>query len=119
MFEAMVVECKDANIFGRTQIGEEFKLLGCLRISRRGAHCDDVAEILGCGKTTVNDIIKLFVKNYSEVYYDVHVYVPEGEELDQVVVDHAKVGFPGCVGSMDRCYASYVEAVSFGSAACL
>jgi hypothetical protein len=52
MFEAMVVECKDANIFGRTQIGVEFKLLGCLRISGRGAHCDDVAEILGCGKTT-------------------------------------------------------------------
>jgi hypothetical protein len=119
MFEATVVECKDANIFGRTQIGVEFKLFGCLRISGRGAHCDDVAEILGCGKTTVNDIIKLFVKNYSEVYYDVHVYVPEWEELDQVVADHAKMGFSGCVGSMDRCYASYVEAVSFGSAACL
>ena len=46
MFGAIVVECKDSNIFGRTQIGVEFKLLGCLRILGRGAHYDDVAEIL-------------------------------------------------------------------------
>jgi hypothetical protein len=32
IFEDMVVECKDVNIFGRTQIGVEFKLLACLRI---------------------------------------------------------------------------------------
>ena len=41
MFETtiiMVIECKDFNIFGRTQIGVEFKLLGCLRILGRGAH---------------------------------------------------------------------------------
>ena len=30
MFETMVIECKDSNIFERTQIGVEFKLLGCL-----------------------------------------------------------------------------------------
>ena len=82
MFEAMAVEYKNANIFGHMQIGVEFKLIGCLRISDGGAHCDDVTEILGNGKTTVNDIIKVFVKNYSEAYYDVHVYVPEEEELD-------------------------------------
>ena len=57
MVEAMAVECKNANIFGHTQIGVEFKLIGCLRISDRGAHCDDVMEILGYGKTTVNDIL--------------------------------------------------------------
>ena len=31
----------------------------------------------------------------------IHVYVSGGEELDQVVADYAKMGFPGCVGSMD------------------
>jgi hypothetical protein len=101
MFETMVLECKDANIFGRTQIGVKFKLLGCLRILGRGAHCDDVAEVLDCGKTTVNEMFKTFVKNYSAAYYDVHVYVPEGEEMDQVIADYTKMGFPGCVGSMD------------------
>ena len=29
------------------------------------------------------------------------MYVPEGEELDQVVEDYTKMGLPGCVGSMD------------------
>ena len=53
----------------------EFKLLGCLCLLGRGAHCDDVAEILGCGRTTVNDMFKLFVKNYSEAFYAVHTCV--------------------------------------------
>ena len=76
----------------------EFKLLGWLRILGRGAHFDDVAEILGCGRTTVNNIFKLFV-NYSEAFYAVHVYVSEGEELDQVGADYyGKMDFPGCVG---------------------
>jgi hypothetical protein len=37
-----------------------------------------VAEILDFGETTVNDMYKLFVKNCSADFYDVHVYVPEG-----------------------------------------
>jgi hypothetical protein len=53
-------------------------------------YCDDVAEILSCGKTTVNDMFKVFVKNYSEAFYAIHIYVPEGEELDQVEADYAK-----------------------------
>ena len=101
MFEEMVLECKDALIFGRTQIPVEFKLLGCLRVLGRGAYCDDVAEILDCGKTTVNDMFKAFVKKYSDAYYDKYVYVPEGEEMEKVMSDYAKMGFPGCVGSMD------------------
>ena len=113
MFETMVLECEDANIFGRTQIGVEFKLLGCLRILGRGAHCDDVAEILDCGKTTVN-MFKTFVKNYSAAYYDAHVYVPEGEEMDQVIADYTKMGFPGCGRD-----SSNVETMSFCSSSCM
>ncbi len=106
------------NIFGRTQIGVEFKLLGYLRILGRGAHCDDVAEILDCGKTTVNDMFKSFVKNYSAAYYDVqHVYVPKGEEMDQVIADYTKMGFPGCVGSMDVTHLTRKQ--SFSSSSCL
>ena len=46
---------------------------------------------------------------YSEAfYYDVHVYVPEGEELDQVVADYTKMGFPGCVGSTKAITISFI-----------
>ncbi len=79
----------------------EFKFLACLRILGRGAYCDDVAEILSCGTSTVNNMFKIFVKTYLEAFYALHAYVPQGEELDQVEADYAKMGFPGCVGSMD------------------
>jgi hypothetical protein len=46
-------------------------------------------------------MFKSFVKNYSVAYYDVHVYIPEGEEMDPAIAYYTKMGFPGCVGSMD------------------
>ena len=39
---------------------------------------------------SINDMFKVFVKNYSEAFYAIHIYVPEGEELDQVEADYAK-----------------------------
>jgi hypothetical protein len=101
MFEQLVVECVDANVFGRTQIGVEYKLLGCLRILGRGCYADDVREILGIGNETVNKMFKQFVEYYSIAYYNTYVYVPDGEEMDRVVEDYTRMGFPGCVGSMD------------------
>ena len=82
----------------RTQIGVEFKLLGCLRILGRGTHCcDDVAEILDCGKTTLlsRTILRRLIMMY------MFMFQIEGEEMDQVIADYTKMGFPGCVGSMD------------------
>jgi hypothetical protein len=101
MFEEMVVECEEANIFGRTQIGAEYKLLGCLRILGRGCYTDDVSEILGIGNETVNHMFKQFLENYATAYFDKYVYVPNGEEMNKVVEDYTRMGFPGCVGSMD------------------
>jgi len=75
--------------------------LGCLRILGRGNISDDIVEILGIGDTTVNDMFKTFLRNYSDKYFDTYVYVPDGAEMDQVVEDYTKMGFPGCVGSMD------------------
>ncbi len=40
----LVVECVEANVLGRTQIGVEYKLLGCLRILGRGCYADNVCE---------------------------------------------------------------------------
>jgi len=46
----LVVECVETNVFGRTQIGVEYKLLGL----GRGCYADNVCEILGIGNETVN-----------------------------------------------------------------
>ena len=101
LFRDMVQECIEGNIFGRTIIGVEFKLLGCLRILGRNHVGDDVVEHLKIGGKTVNTMFKTFLKLYADMYYHKYVYVPEGEEMDKVVDDYTRMGFPGCVGSMD------------------
>ena len=63
MFRAIVQECIEGNIFGRTIIGVEFKLLGCLRILGRNHVGDDVVEHLKIGGKTVNTMFKTFL-NY-------------------------------------------------------
>ena len=63
MFEHLVVECTEANVFGRTQIGVEYKLLGCLRILGRGCYAVDICEILGIGNQTVSYMFKQFLEN--------------------------------------------------------
>ena len=79
MFEQMVVECcEEAKIFGRTQIGVEYKLLGCPRTLGRGCYADDVYEVLRIGNETVNKMFKqFFLENYANAYFDRYVYVPE------------------------------------------
>ena len=58
----LVVECVEANVlFRRTQIGVEYKLLGCLRIFGRGCYADNVCEILGIGNETVNNKKKIIL----------------------------------------------------------
>ena len=101
MIRNMVQKCIDANIFGRTIIGVEFKLLRCLRILGRNHVGDDVVEHLKIGGKTVNKMFKTFLRAYADKYYSKYVYVPEGEEMDAVVQDYTRMGFPGCVGSMD------------------
>ena len=58
-------------------------------------------EILKTGLITVNRTFKQILKNYSDLYYTSYVYVPVGDELDEVEKVYRYMGFPGCVGSMD------------------
>jgi len=57
LFEEIVKECKDANIFatGRKKaiIADEFKVLACLRILGRNYVTASIRELLGAAKTTI------------------------------------------------------------------
>ena len=57
----LVVECVEANVFGRTQIGVEYKLLGCLRILGRGCYADNLCEIQRIGNETVYNNRKIIL----------------------------------------------------------
>ena len=82
LFEDIVKDCKEAHIFttGRkapTTICDEFKMLACLRILGRNYVTASVRELLGAAKTTINDFLKLFLVNYSKVFYKKYVYIPD------------------------------------------
>ena len=75
-------DCKEAHIFttGRKKaptIYDEFKVLACLRILGRNYVTASVRELLGAAKTTINDFLKLFLVNYSYVFYKKYVYFPD------------------------------------------
>lgn len=114
-FEAFVQECTDHHIFGEfkkeCRIPIVFKVLSCLRILARDAVGDDIDEHLNIGNSTVNSFFKRFLANCAEILFPKYVYVPQGAELDAVEAVYRRMGFPGCVGSMD-CTHVFLEQMS-------
>ena len=107
LFEEIVKEWKESNIFttGRKKaiICDEFKVLACLRSLGRNYYVTaSVRELLGAGKTTINDFFKkLFLRNYFLAYYKKYVFVPDELELNEVGKVYRYMGLFGCIGSMD------------------
>jgi len=104
LFQRFVAECNQANIFEEiniTKIAVEFKVLIGLRTLGRDNCADDVSEFLNIGDSTINSIFKKFLSGCVKYLYPKYVYVPDGEELDEIRNVYEKLGLPGCVGSMD------------------
>ena len=105
MFLEIVAECKEHDVFccskRKSKIAIEFKVLSCLRIIERDICADEIDETLNIAESTVNKFFKQFLFGYAEVMFTKWVYVPEGAELDALVDVYRRMGFPGCVGSMD------------------
>jgi len=103
LFQRFVEECKQANIFEdvyTTKIAIEFKLLIGLRILGRDNCADDISEYLDIGESTIYTIFKQFLSGCVKYLFPKYVYVPVGEELDEVRQVFESLGLPGCVGSM-------------------
>lgn len=104
LFVNFVKEAKDLNIFAEKRGGKiavEFKIMIGLRILGRDNCADDISEYLNIGESTISPIFRQFVDGCVKYLYSKYVYVPEGEELDQVRLVYEKLGLPGCIGSMD------------------
>ena len=105
MFLEIVEECKEHNVFGipvrKSKILIEYKVLACLKILGRDLCCDEIDEVLNISESTVNKFFHQFITNFANAVYDKYVYVPDGAELDAVQEVYSRMGFPGCVGSMD------------------
>jgi hypothetical protein len=104
LFQRFVAECKQSNIFEEvnvTKVAVEFKVLIGLRILGRDNCSDDISEFLNIGDSTINNIFKQFLSGCVKYLYPKYVYVPKGDELDEIRNVYEKLGLPGCVGSMD------------------
>jgi hypothetical protein len=105
MFVEIVEECKEHNVFGipvrKSKILIEYKVLACLKILGRDLCCDEIDEVLNISESTVNKFFHQFITNFANAVYNKYVYVPDGAELDAVQEVYSRMGFPGCVGSMD------------------
>ena len=106
MFQYLVELCMRHNIFdlkNKSPIPIQLKILACLRILARDNCADDINELSFelLGESTVHNIFKTFVTNMAARVYPKLVKLAKGNQLQRVLSEFAKIGLPGCVGSMD------------------
>ena len=104
--EVILPQCVSHNIFETKRecggtIPIEFKLLIALRILGRDAVADDCSELSFVGESTCHFIFKQFVSNYSRAFYSEYVKFPTAADFMDTMETYRRVGFPGCVGSID------------------
>jgi len=104
LFLKLVEDCQRHCIFPKTRyIPVALKVLACLRILGRGSCADEIKELSSeyIGESTVHVIFKQFVKGVSTHLVPVYIKAPDGPYLEEILGTYARLGFPGCVGSMD------------------
>jgi hypothetical protein len=104
LFFRLVDICKEKNVFESKRNGKiplEFKLMICLRILARDNLLDDIGELFNVGKTTAHELFLTFIRNMSGKLLSEYVKVPVGEEFEKLKETYTKLGFPGCIGSID------------------
>jgi len=67
----------------------------------RDAVGDECEELSFVAESTCIEIFKQFVKEFSEKFYHEYVRFPSGREHLQVKEMYRRLGFPGCIGSID------------------
>ena len=77
--------------------------MACLRMLARDNCADDINELSFqiLGESTVHNTFKKFVVNISTRLFPKFVKLAKGKQLEKVLDTFAKIGLPGCVGSMD------------------
>lgn len=108
LFEVLVDLCRNKRVFGAEQTAAglqampvELKVMGALRTLGRGTLHDDVAEITGAVKEVHRLAFLKFISFIANELRNEWINVPVDGELRRVLEEYERLGFPGCVGSMD------------------
>ena len=102
----LVPHCSDAakEVFSPSRsVPVEIKLLIALRIIALSSSAHDCIALSRVSESYYNRIFREFVTNYSKHYYHDFVRFPEvgSKELERNMEIYRKLGFPGCIGSID------------------
>jgi hypothetical protein len=116
LFQYLVTECKEHNVFGRSHnaagekaIPTEIKVLGALRTLGRATLFDDVAEMSGADESTHRKAFYECIKFIRTRFEAEWIKLPEGEELIKIMKEFELLGFPGCIGSMDATHIHWIR----------
>jgi hypothetical protein len=111
VFQFIVSQCKAKNLFsadfqeeditGRRTPPFELKLLGVLRIIGRNWCLDDVNESSGISESTMQRFFHRFCRIFVANFWDDFVKKPDVATLDAILEVYARLGLPGCIGSID------------------
>jgi hypothetical protein len=79
----------------------ELEILGVLPVFGRGGPFDNNYDGTGISEETHRVFFKEFIRLFVDHFYHHHVHRPNEEELPQVLRAYERLGFPGCIGSVD------------------
>lgn len=121
IFDQIVRECEDrpwarnstsanqkqAKARGRVPVPIEFKVMAVLY--RLGCGClpRTSAKLFGMSRSQADDFFKHFCAHYAQNYYK-YCTLPQSEtEMRDVEAAYARMGFPGCLGSVDGVHVAW------------
>ncbi|CAM9731337.1 unnamed protein product [Pylaiella littoralis] len=89
--------------YGRRCHPVEHKVLACLTILGRGNVFGSIYNLSWMSTPTVQKVFHQFCEHFATEMYDEHIFLPSEEngELDRVMGQYEKLGFPGAMGSTD------------------
>jgi len=95
------------------QVPLTLKLLACLKILGRGIVFEEVAEACLMGTETLRAFFHLFVVRFSKAFSSRFIRAPAiASEVQEASDLYARLGFPGCVGSIDCTHVRWVKCPS-------
>jgi hypothetical protein len=115
VFEKIVTMCRETDepefnvsdrlIGGKPSIPLELKILSVLRILAGGLTFKDGAE-LTCfmSEGTCGRFFKRFCHLFTQHFQQIYIRPQSGDDLKRTMETYAKLGLPGCVGSIDATF---------------
>lgn len=104
---------KEKDAVGNSSIPLELKIMSVLRTLASGGLFTDIADMTGfMSEVAANTFFKDFCRVFRQHYEKEFIRPLSGEEFARAVANYARLGSPGCVGSIDGTFVGPWDGVS-------